>query len=500
MAVKLYSRVSTREQEKGENLETHRKAVRGWVREQGLEAQGEVWERDPGDLAELEGLQGILREVQTGQNAWDTLVTYEFERLGRDMIEVQLNVRFLRKKGIRIVGVRDSLDTARFAGIGGAEDLLIAAKAWKAENERETTLSRTYDAKMRRLRDGLHVITTAPYGTRKVGYKKDSRLEINPDEQRVILEAKRHLEAGKSILATIKALNGLGLRTRTGAEWKVSTLRAVLENPALKGQFTYNRWAGGGKVKRKGYEGPKFKPEDEWIIIPGPAILSEEEFTHLQRLLVLRNVKQTPRNGDFALSGRVRCHCTPKTWAMSPLWFTRNTRGKRYATRMYRCQSCRKSQNAGRLEDWAWYVVWGYLARPESMRLALEERNARLRAGAADTKRALERSRAELARLQKERQKVIYLFRTEVIGEVDVAPQLKELDGAAQTVKAELARLEERYERSLGASLIVPEVDIEVGASSPTPPGEVLIQIFDTLDVRVEVIKGQPKVRVCVLE
>ncbi len=129
----LVVRVSTPEQ----HLENQRPELEAFARARGLEVVEVFEETGSGAARRRPVLQAMLEAAH--RRAFDVVLVWSLDRLGRTMLEVLEAVRRLDVAGVELLSVREPwLDTG-----GPARGLLLAIFAWVAEWERGRLVERT---------------------------------------------------------------------------------------------------------------------------------------------------------------------------------------------------------------------------------------------------------------------------------------------------------------------------------------------------------------------
>src|SRR5204863_2665334 len=95
-----------------------------------------------------------------------------------------------------------------------------------------------------------------------------------------------------SIGEVVRRLRSEGVPTKTGrASWSRSTVWSVLRNPAYMGQAAFGKTEvvsrgpllrpilGKTSFPRASKSSSRYRPRDQWISVPVPAIVSSEVFT-----------------------------------------------------------------------------------------------------------------------------------------------------------------------------------------------------------------------------
>ncbi len=102
-----------------------------------------------------------------------------------------------------------------------------------------------------------------------------------------------YLEPQATIYRLARRLTGLGVpASRGGPRWNTASVRGILRNPSYAGRALSNRTQVAPACSRKSAmlpAGPGMshapRPEEDWIAVPVPAIVSEETFAQVQAKL-----------------------------------------------------------------------------------------------------------------------------------------------------------------------------------------------------------------------
>ena len=110
----------------------------------------------------------------------------------------------------------------------------------------------------------------------------------------------------RRIKTTADLLTKEGFRTRNGSPFKDNTVLRLLRDPLAKGERRVNYTKSHGKGKSW-----ELKHSSEWIVIPVPALISEELWNECNQILDDLQSKhvRTGRRAIHLLTGYVRCHC-----------------------------------------------------------------------------------------------------------------------------------------------------------------------------------------------
>jgi site-specific DNA recombinase len=223
------------------------------------------------------------------------------------------------------------------------------------------------------------------------GYSYDSErsLFVINNYEAAIVKLIFDLFTGKSIIKTA-GINGIALYltemkipTKRGVKvWHRQVVRQILMNLAYIGEFYQNRWNTegmlGNKFKDREMRIPmRIRPKSEWILVPCPRIIDDEQFEYAQELLnVSRQRWAGLKKHGYLLSGLVRCgNCgntmtgrRAKNWGKYVYLYSdvKNTAGAK-------SKGCGKRMNAGQLEVMVWEEVRGWLNQPDKFAVCLEQ-------------------------------------------------------------------------------------------------------------------------------
>jgi site-specific DNA recombinase len=194
---------------------------------------GEAWKRER---------DALLATLKPG----DTLVTWKFDRLGRNLIDLVSTIQALIDRKVMVYSLTEGLDLRTPMG-WFAFTVLAAA----AEFERKLIQERTTTARRTAIEAG-QIVT----GPRLYGFADDGVMHV-PHEVIVIREVTRRILDGESIHGVVDDLNAREIPTATGGSWQRYGLRELLRNPRLAGLHSYK-----GKVLGPGTWEPIISVEE----------------------------------------------------------------------------------------------------------------------------------------------------------------------------------------------------------------------------------------------
>jgi len=186
--------------------------------------------------------------------------------------------------------------------------LLEQVQGMIAEYERAQIAERSRRGKRHKARQGSpSVLSGAPYGYLYVKRTdgSEARYEVVEAEADVVRQVfDNHTKDQLGMGGIARRLTEQGVRTKTGKKvWDRSVIWGMLRNPAYKGKACFGKTKTGerqrvtrpmrakGKFAGRRVSGRE-RPREEWIEIPVPALVSEEQFERAR--------EQLERNKRFA--------------------------------------------------------------------------------------------------------------------------------------------------------------------------------------------------------
>jgi site-specific DNA recombinase len=370
--IALYARVST----DGQTVEVQRTLLLAGlgpddqlVRDD--EADQDVFEDQgwSGSLLERPALTRLRDHVRSG--SIDQVRALAPDRLSRDLADKLFLAKEFRAKEVIIADPqgRPFADTSTPWGFA-----LDALQGVVAQVERLQILERTTRGRLQRAKEGRVVNPGDHYW---LCWDKPTKSYLVKERQStVVRQIINWVLEGASLQQIVYRLTDLAVPTATGRKWHTSTISKMLRNPALKGDKVQHRLKAVEPSFRKSEIGKRrmsarARPQDEWIIVPVPAIISAELFDEVQRRLA-DNWRFASRNAknQYLLSGLLRCdHCgrawvgtTIDTWPRKTAYRCLGKQKRNY----YPGTKCTtRTIQAYRVEEVIWDAVCRLLERPD---------------------------------------------------------------------------------------------------------------------------------------
>jgi len=295
--VGIWVRVSSEIAVENESPQHHEKRARNYIEAKGWIAVT-VYRLDAmtgKSVMEYAETKRMLADIRSGHITG--LVFSKLARLARNTKELLEFADIFQANKADLVSLAESIDTSTPAG-----RLFYTMIAAMAEWEREEIASRVSASIPIRAKLGKNI-----GGQPSLGYKWENKeLIIDAAEaplRKLIYELFLKYQRQAT---TANALNELGYRTRNGKLFSRSGVCNLLRDPMAKGErrAAYTKRSGRNRQWT-------MKPKEEWIIVPCPAIVSEELWNQCNHILDEQE-KRTKRPGPKAvhlLSGLVKCNC-----------------------------------------------------------------------------------------------------------------------------------------------------------------------------------------------
>ena len=466
MRAAIYARVSTTRQAQTQTIAQQLMRLEEHIRQQG-------WTCDPAHVYRDDGYSGAslnrpgldaLRDRATLAE-FDVVLLTAPDRLARKYVHQVLLIEEFEGAGCQVVFVDRPMSQDPH------DQLLLQIRGAVAEYERTLITERMRRGRQAKIRAGQLLPWTRP----PFGYQVDperpreaAALRPEPFAAAVVQQLFAwYLEPRATLHSVATRLTDAGIATPCGRpRWTRASVRSLLRNPAYAGTAYTNRTRVVPARQRKSPLAPVGRGEsqeprarDEWIAVPVPALVPQEDFAMVQEKLA-QNQQGARRNNcrhDYLLRALVSC-------GACQLQATARTLHGHY--RYYVCQGrydpVRQAEGrrctaryapAQQLDDLVWQDLCAVLTEPAHIAAALERaqggawlpqelqaRQATVRHAAAELERqqqrlldayvagvidlpAFERKRQELTRRQE-----------------NLATQQRQLDAIAQQ-KLELGAL-----------------------------------------------------------
>jgi DNA invertase Pin-like site-specific DNA recombinase len=368
-----YLRVSSDKQD--QSIGDQRRAIEIYAEQRGYDIV-QWYEDDAISGTSVDGRRAFTQmglDAQAPGRDWRYVLVYDVSRFSRgDLDEAGYLRHQFRKAGVEVVYCNENLTG------GDADDLVVGVKQWMAQRYVKDLSKVTIRGQITHSESGAwnggcpaygydlvyHDSTGRPYqhvrwletGDKEVFDVEGRLVRMVPRGERVGASTREVarmvpstperiavirriftscVELGRGCKSIAAELNADGIPSpRDGhwsanahAKWSLGTIRAILRNPAYRGDTAwnrrtfakFNRLQGGIVVERPRIDAdrPRHNPECDWIVVPNThePLIPPPMFDRAQELMRGRGRNVGPRNGragsslrsPFLLSGLVTC-------------------------------------------------------------------------------------------------------------------------------------------------------------------------------------------------
>ena len=315
----IYARVSSEQQREEHTIASQTASLIEFAKSHDLEVPGEWVLEDEGysgATLERPGLERVRDLAAEGQI--QVVLAYSPDRLSRKYAYQILLIEEFTRQGVETVFVRSP------QGDSAEDQLLVQFQGMIAEYERAQILERSRRGKRHRAHAGeISVMSGAPYGYRYIRKTDEAPAAyiVEEAEAGVVRRVyEMYTVDGLSIGEITRRLNAEGIPTRkASARWERSTVWGVLRNSAYRGLACFGKTRASSRTRvmrpqrRRGVTTPSTtagheRPQEEWIEIPVPALITEESFARAQELLRENRIRSRRRTiAPSVVQGLVSC-------------------------------------------------------------------------------------------------------------------------------------------------------------------------------------------------
>jgi len=354
----------------------------------------------------------MLADIKNGRITG--LIFSKLARLSRNIKELLDFAELFRQSNADLISLAESIDTSTPAGRMFYNIIAIMAQ-W----EREEISSRVAASVPIRARLNKPLGGVAPFGYAWI----DGKLVIDEKEAPVrklvhelFIEHKR-----KGTVAAI--LNKQGYRTRNGMLFSDTSINRLLTDPMAKGQrrANYTKSLGDGKRWTR-------KPEEEWIIVPCPAIVAEDVWNEAYGILERQHVTKKPAKKPVHLfTNLIVCkNCGSKMYIPSK-------------SRRYICPACHKSRiDANDMEEIFYEQLKSFLLTKEHLTSYLSKADESV----ASKMEQLKTHSQELKKVRDQMDKLLDLHLSGELPKQGFGARYNPLNERAQQIASDMPRLE----------------------------------------------------------
>jgi site-specific DNA recombinase len=509
MRVAVYARVSTTRQAQAQGIEQQLDRLRGAAAERGWELDDRHVYRDDGYSGARIGRPGLDRLRDHAALAeLDLVLVTAPDRLARNYVHQVLLIDELAGHGCQV----EFLD--RPMSSDPHDQLLLQIRGAVAEYERTLIAERMRRGRQAKLRAG----TLLPWTTAPFGYRLDperprlaSAVRVDPGEAALVAQLFGwYLEPQATVYRLARRLTDLGVATPMGGpRWNTASVRGILRNPSYAGRALSNRTQVAPARGRKSAmlpAGPGVshapRPEEDWITVPVPAIVSEETFAQVQAKLdanqqgAARNTRHEYLLRALISCGACRLGCTGRQTAAGYRYYL--CRGRTDPLRVAQGQRCAARYiPAGQLDELVWADLCALLTDPAQVTRALARAQ-----GGAWLPQELQARQATIGRalgqLDRQQQRLLDAYLAEVVTLPELERKRQDLDRSRDTLLAQQRQLDAAARQRLELGAVADGIEAfcqTIRAGLATATFEQRRQLAELLIDRVVVTDGEAEIR-----
>ena len=509
MRVAAYARVSTTRQAQAQGIDQQLDRLRAAAAEPGWGLDDQHVYRDDGYSGARIGLPGLDRLRDHAALAeLDLVLVTAPDRLARNYVHQVLLIDELAARGCQV----EFLDRPMSAD--PHDQLLLQIRGAVAEYERTLIAERMRRGRQAKLRAGtLLPWTTAPFGYRldPERPRRADAVRTEPGEAALVAQLfDWYLEPQATIYRLARRLTDLGVPApRRGPRWNTASVRGILRNPSYAGRALSNRTQVAPARGRKSAmrpAGPGIshapRPEEDWIAVPVPPIVSEQTFAQVQAKLdanqqgAARNTRHEYLLRALISCGACRLGCTGRQTAAGDRYYL--CRGRTDPLRVAQGERCTARYiPAGQLDELVWADLCALLTDPAQVTRAL----ARAQGGAWLPQELQARQATigqALGQLERQQQRLLDAYLAEVIALAELERKRQDLDRSRGTLLAQQRQLDAAARQKLELGAVADGIEAfcqTIRAGLATATFEQRRLLAELLIDRVIVTDGQAEIR-----
>ena len=465
MKVALYVRVSTGRQAQNQTIEQQLERLQAAIKSH------PEWElstahiyRDDGYSGSTLNRPGLDRlRAQAAMAAFEQVLITAPDRLARKYVHQVLLIDELANLGCGVEFLERPMKDD-----DPHDQLLLQIRGAVAEYERNLIADRMRRGRQAKLKGGTMLPwTIAPYGyLLDVERPRDpNRVQVDPVRAEIVKQIFDWYTDAKSpvsLYGIAKQLSDDGILTPSGGiRWNVASVRGILRNPSYTGTAYSGRTQPAPARQRKSALKPigpgqsiQPAPEEEWIAIAVPSIISQEIFDLAQSRLE-QNQQMARRNNssyDYLLRGLVSCAqcqlaCTGRSCQPGYAYYV--CRGRSDTLRLAKGEGCIvRYAPAEQLDELVWEDLCRILTDPTCITHELERAHTGewLPQALQARRQTLQKA---IAQLERQQARLLEVYLAEVIGQDEFERKRFELVQTQQGLERQLRQLDAQVQQQI---------------------------------------------------
>lgn len=472
----------------GETLARHRAALREYAQSHGMEIGAVYEEIVSGESIDARPkMKQLLREVEQGR--WAGVLCMDIDRLARGDSSDQARVsNTFRISGTLIITPSKVYDQSR-----ESDEEYVDFELFMARREYKAISRRIMRGRIASVKEGHFIGSTPPYGYDKVRVEKGRGYTLSPNsESDTVKQIYSMCNSGMGCNAIAGRLNMMGIEPRKGKSWSGASVQDILRNPVYCGKIRW-QYRKEEKSLADGIVTTHRRENPDCIIAQGlhPALISEEEFNNAQQFLNSRRIPHKKENTELRnpLSGLVYC-------GLCGSMMTRLGTGSRNSSDILRCPNRDCNNVSAKLALVESALVEGVARWLNDCRVNVSRKPAADIAKAERT--AAEKVRAELAKLDSQRERIYLFLEQGVYSAGEFRERIEALEKRRTQLSENLRQAEQAVSEAEGDrqlyARIIPRAERVMDIYEQSTPEE-KNRLLKTIISRAEYIKTERNTR-----
>ena len=479
--VAIYARVSSEQQAEAGTIHSQLEALKQRVQQDGFELEEELCFLDDGysGATLLRPALERLRDV-AASGALDRVYVHSPDRLSRKYAYQVLLLDELQRCGVEVTFLNHEL------GRTPEEDLLLQVQGMVAEYERAKIIERSRRGKRHAARMGtVSVLSSAPYGYRYIASSDgdgSAEFSVVLEEAHIVRKIFEWIGRDRLTIGAVRQrLKDQATPSPRGkALWDRTTIWGILKNPVYKGTAAFGKTRNGPRrASLRPLRGSKDQPRrpysvydvpsEDWILIPVPALVSEDLFATVQEQLAEnRKVARERRRGAaYLLQGLVVCRrCGYAFYGKSAS--SASSKGKRRRYAYYRCIGSDAHRFEGKricgnrqvrtdlLEDAVWADVQAILQDPGRIETEFARR---LRKDTGVGEDNLDQIRARINKVKRGIARLIDAYSEGLLDKSEFEPRVKKSKHRLECLETEFQDAEQKQNEQKELTLLLSRIE-----------------------------------------
>ncbi len=450
-----YARVSSDKQKEDKTIESQTALIRDYAQENDYSIPTDYVLEDNGYSGDMLARPGLerLRDLAAEKHI-DAVIIYCPDRLSRRYAYQVLLIEEFHKNGVEVLFIKS------VKGETPEERLLLQFQGIIAEYERAQIMERSRRGKRHKAKQGcVNVLSNAPYGykyIKKTEYA-NAAYQINETEAMIVQEIfASYTQDLKAIGEIARELTQRGVLTKTGkTRWERSVIWAILRNPAYTGKAAFGKTESCQRqritraLRQKGGFSPrssanKERPKSEWIFIPVPPLISEEQFELAAERLRKNKQLASKNTKEYALLQGI-AHCRECGYS----YYLTSTQTTKRKIRYYRCfgsddyrhengRVCKtRPIRQDDLDELVWQQIMKLLQEPSLIESELKRRLEKSKDSNPTRKRQKNLQR-QLSKLQRAKDKLLDAYQEDLIKIEELRTRMEGIRQRESSLQSEL--------------------------------------------------------------